>query len=172
MEELGRGLVNAPYAAGALVAPALLAGGAPAHCRRAWLPRIADGSALVVLALPGARRALPAGHRVTTPPRRRRAAGRSTGAKSVVPAGDEADAFIVPARRRGAADGSAGIGLFLVERGRGCAVRGYPTQDGARAAELALARDAGHADHAGRQRPCSSTRSTSASPRPAPRPWA
>jgi hypothetical protein len=49
MEELGRGLVNAPYAAGALVAPALLAQ-ADAALQSAWLPRIADGSALVVLA--------------------------------------------------------------------------------------------------------------------------
>ncbi len=49
MEELGRGLVNAPYAAGALVAPALLTH-AEAAVQSAWLPRIADGSALVVLA--------------------------------------------------------------------------------------------------------------------------
>ncbi len=43
MEELGRGLVNAPYAAGALVAPSLVSDAG-------WLARIADGSALVVLA--------------------------------------------------------------------------------------------------------------------------
>jgi hypothetical protein len=55
----------------------------------------------------------------------------------VVPAGDEADAFIVPARIRGAVDEEAGIGLFLVERAA-ARVRGYPTQDGARAAELTL----------------------------------
>ena len=47
MEELGRGLVNAPYAAAALVAPALLVP-APAALQARWLPRIADGSALVV----------------------------------------------------------------------------------------------------------------------------
>jgi alkylation response protein AidB-like acyl-CoA dehydrogenase len=59
----------------------------------------------------------------------------------VVPAGDEADAFIVPARLIvSAATTRTGIGLFLVERGApGQAVRGYPTQDGARAAELTLA---------------------------------
>src|SRR5262252_1797203 len=49
MEELGRGLVNAPYAAGALVAPSLLAH-APAALQSVWLPRIASGEALVVLA--------------------------------------------------------------------------------------------------------------------------
>ena len=48
-EELGRGLVNAPYAQGALVAPVLLSA-APAEVQAAWLPKIADASALVVLA--------------------------------------------------------------------------------------------------------------------------
>ena len=56
-----------------------------------------------------------------------------------MPAGDEADAFIVPARTAGADGDAAGIGLFLVAKGTaGLAVRGYPTQDGARAAELTL----------------------------------
>ena len=49
MEELGRGLVNAPYAAGALIAPTLL-GAAPAALQAAWLPRVASGEVLVVLA--------------------------------------------------------------------------------------------------------------------------
>ena len=43
MEELGRGLINAPYAAGALIAPSMVSDAS-------WLSRIADGSALVVLA--------------------------------------------------------------------------------------------------------------------------
>ena len=54
-------------------------------------------------------------------------------------AGDEADAWIVPARISGAADARDGIGLFLVAKGAtGAQVQGYPTQDGARAAELTL----------------------------------
>ena len=48
-EELGRGLVNAPYAHAALVAPALLAA-APAALQSAWLPRVASAEALIVLA--------------------------------------------------------------------------------------------------------------------------
>ena len=59
------------------------------------------------------------------------------GAKCVVPAGDEADAFIVPARISGAEKGTAGIGLFVVERGA-AQVTGCPTQDGARAADVRL----------------------------------
>ncbi|HSQ72042.1 MAG TPA: acyl-CoA dehydrogenase family protein, partial [Rubrivivax sp.] len=61
-----------------------------------------------------------------------------TGVKTLVPAGDEADAFIVPARLQGAPDDTRGIGLFLVDRGA-VAVHGFPTHDGARAAELVLA---------------------------------
>ncbi|MFZ5549538.1 MAG: acyl-CoA dehydrogenase family protein [Pseudomonadota bacterium] len=139
MEELGRGLVNAPLAQGALIAPALLAR-APEALQAEWLPKIADATALVVLAHQerGARYHL---DRVST-----RAAAQAdgthllTGVKSVVPAGDEADAFIVPANLGGADDDDSGIALFLVERSApGVTVRGYPTQDGARAAELTLA---------------------------------
>jgi alkylation response protein AidB-like acyl-CoA dehydrogenase len=131
MEELGRGLVNAPYAHGALVAPALLSA-APADMKEAWLPKIADGSGLVVLAHQErhARYRLDA---VTTPAKETSEGWLLDGAKSVVPAGDEADAFIVPALHE------KKISLFLVTRGAdGLAVRGYPTQDGARAAELTL----------------------------------
>jgi alkylation response protein AidB-like acyl-CoA dehydrogenase len=134
-EELGRGLVNAPWAAGALVAPALLAL-APAEVQAAWLPGMAAAEKLVVLAHQerAARYRL---HHVTTTATPTAAGWVLTGQKSVVPAGDEADAFIVPARVSGAVDSEAGIALFLVEA-NAAQVRGYPTQDGARAAELTL----------------------------------
>jgi len=138
MEELGRGLVNAPYAAGALVAPALLAA-APADVQATWLPKIADASALVVLAHQE-RRARYQLSQVTTTASQGAGGWTLSGQKSVVPAADEADAFIVPARISGAADATAGIGLFLVEKGAaGATVAAYPTQDGARAGELKLA---------------------------------
>ena len=138
MEELGRGLVNAPYAAGALVAPALLAA-APGDLQAAWLPRVASGEALVVPALQerAARYRL---QQVSTRAEASADGYRLSGHKSVVPAADEANAFIVPARLAGADDAGTGIGLFLVERASaGVSVSGYPTQDGARAGELALA---------------------------------
>ena len=138
MEELGRGLVHAPYAAAALVAPALLAE-APQAVQSAWLPRMAAGEALVVLAHQerAARYHL---NQVTTRATSTGGGHVLSGAKSVVPAGDEADAFIVPARLSGADNDTAGMGLFLVERGAsGVSVRGYPTQDGGRSAELTLA---------------------------------
>jgi alkylation response protein AidB-like acyl-CoA dehydrogenase len=127
MEELGRGLVNAPYAHGALVAPALLAA-APEALQAAWLPKVVDGSALVVLA----QQERSARYRLDSVETRATHAGSGwsvSGGKSVVPAGDEADAFVVPATHDG------GIGLFLIEKAA-AHVRGYPTQDGARAAEV------------------------------------
>lgn len=135
-EELGRGLVNAPYVHGALVAPALLSA-ASAAVQSQWLPKMADASALVVLAHQerAARYRL---HHVTTRAVESNGSFRLTGSKSVVPAGDEADAFLVPARLSGKDDDIQGIGLFLVEKSA-ARVRGYPTQDGARAAELVLA---------------------------------
>jgi len=128
MEELGRGLVNAPYAAAALMAPALIGDGP-------WLARIADGSALVVPALQeqGARYRPDA---VAATATQRDGAWVLDGSKHLVPAGDEADAFVVPARLGPHA--VAPLGLFVVEAAR-CKVRGYPTQDGARAASIALA---------------------------------
>ena len=135
MEELGRGLVNAPYAHGALVTPALLAA-APAALQQAWLPKVADASALVVLAHQERNARYRLNHVETTA----RAAGSGhviSGRKTVVPAGDEADAFIVPARLAGAVDDEAGIGLFLAERAA-VQIKGYPTHDGARAADVVL----------------------------------
>jgi alkylation response protein AidB-like acyl-CoA dehydrogenase len=66
-EELGRGLVNAPYVDAALMAPALLAA-APAALRAASLGAMASGESLVVPALqePAARYRLA---QVSTPPR-------------------------------------------------------------------------------------------------------
>ena len=133
MEELGRGLVHVPYAAAAVVAPALLAA-APPPLQAAWLPRMAGAEVLVVPALQerAARYRL---QQVATRAQRQGDGYVLHGAKSLVPAGDEADAFVVPASLPGPADDDEGVALFLVEAGA-VQVRGYPTQDGARAAEL------------------------------------
>jgi alkylation response protein AidB-like acyl-CoA dehydrogenase len=138
MEELGRGLVNAPFAQAVLVAPTLLSHASPA-VQGAWLPKIAEGAALVVLAHQE-RHSRYALQRVAT---RATQAGNGwtiTGTKVVVPAGDEADAFVVPARVGGNEDDPEGIALFVVDKAAaGVTLRGYPTQDGARAADLRLA---------------------------------
>jgi len=135
-EELGRGLVNAPFAEAALMAPALLAA-APQVLQAAWLPRMAAGEAMVVPAVQERAARYRLNH-VGVHALTKGDLWTLTGVKTGVPAGDEADAFIVPARLHGAADSTDGIGLFLVDRGA-AHLRGYPTQDGARAAELVLA---------------------------------
>lgn len=138
MEELGRGLVNAPYAQAALVAPTLLSY-APAALQEAWLPKVAGGEALVVLA----QQERASRYRLDQVAVKAAEAGggwKLSGTKIVVPAGDEADAFIVSARVSGAESDPAGVALFVVDKAAaGLTVRGYPTQDGARAADLVLA---------------------------------
>ncbi len=133
MEELGRGIVLEPFAQ-ALIAGGVLGGWAPDAVKAAWLPKIAGGEAIVVLAHQerGARYRLDACEASASGA----GTGRTvTGAKTVVPAGDKADAFIVPAK----ADGK--IALFLVEgKAAGASTRGYGTQDGGRAAELTLSK--------------------------------
>jgi len=138
MEELGRGLVNAPYAQAALVAPTLLSY-APEALQQVWLPKIAGGEALVVLA----QQERASRYRLDQVATRASEAGggwKLSGTKVVVPAGDEADAFIVSARVSGGESEAAGVALFVVDAGAaGATLRGYPTQDGARAADLVLA---------------------------------
>ena len=137
LEALGRGLVLEPVAAVALVAASVVAQ-APADARARWAPRIASGEARVVLATQerAARYKL---NRVDTKATQAGDAWTLSGTKSIVPIGDQADAFIVSARVSGAADDAAGIALFLVERGAsGVKTQGYALQDGSRAAEVML----------------------------------
>lgn len=138
MEELGRGLVLEPYAPVALVAASILAHSKAAQAAER-LAGIADGSQRIVLAHQERAARYRLNHVTTTASS---ASGNWTlsGSKSVVPAGAHAHAFIVPARVEGAVDDPRGIALFLVDKSAtGVKLRGYPTQDGACAAELTLA---------------------------------
>jgi len=131
MEELGRGIVLEPLAQ-SLIAGAVLAGYADSAVKAAWLPRIASGEALVVLAYQerAARYRLDVCEAKAT----QAPGGYVVNAhKSIVPVGDQADAFLVPAKI------NSQIALFLVERNSaGVTTRGYGTQDGGRAAEVHL----------------------------------
>ncbi|RKJ98859.1 acyl-CoA dehydrogenase family protein [Alicycliphilus denitrificans] len=131
MEELGRGIVLEPLAQ-AFIAAGVLSQHAPDAVQATWLPRIAGGEALVVLA----HQERKARHRldVCEAEAAKTPTGHAlTATKSIVPAGDQADAFLVPAKLDGQ------IALFLVERNAGgVATRGYGTQDGSRAAEVRL----------------------------------
>lgn len=131
MEELGHGLVLEPLPQ-TLIASRVIAAHAPEAVKAQWLPAIASGDKLVVLAHQErkARWRLDVCETLAS-----QAAGgwTLTGAKGVVPGGDRADAFIVPALAGGH------MGLWLVERGApGVQASGYLTQDGSRAGELRL----------------------------------
>lgn len=131
MEALGRGIVLEPLAQ-SLIAGAVLAGYGPSDVKTAWLPRIASGETLVVLAHQErrARYRLEVCDTVATASAQ---GWQIAGTKSLVPAGDQADAFMVPAMLEGQ------LALFLVERSStGVSARGHSTQDGGRAAELVL----------------------------------
>ncbi|MDP3759068.1 MAG: acyl-CoA dehydrogenase family protein [Ramlibacter sp.] len=131
MEELGRGIVLEPLAQ-TLIAGGVINGYAPDAVKAAWLPKIAAGEALVVLA----QQERKARYRLDMCAAQAAQSGdawRVTGAKSIVPVGDQADAYLVPA----VADGK--IALFLVERAAsGVTAGGYSTQEGGRAAEVAF----------------------------------
>ncbi|PQA79147.1 acyl-CoA dehydrogenase family protein [Rhodoferax sp. TS-BS-61-7] len=129
MEELGRGMVLEPLAQ-ALIAGAVIAGYADAATKATWLPGVADGSKLVVLAyqerasryaldtIEGKAHQAPGGYVLNA-------------TKSIVAAGDQANAYLVSAKVNSV------LGLFLVEReSAGVSTRGYGTQDGSRAAEV------------------------------------
>jgi alkylation response protein AidB-like acyl-CoA dehydrogenase len=126
-----------PVAAVALVAASVIAR-SRAQERANWAPRIASGEARVVLAY----QERAARYRLAHVDTKAVAAGDAwtlSGTKSIVPIGDQADAFIVSARASGDADAAAGIALFLVERAAsGVKTQGYALQDGSRAAEVTL----------------------------------
>ncbi|RYF34165.1 MAG: acyl-CoA dehydrogenase [Comamonadaceae bacterium] len=133
MEELGRGIVLEPFAQTLIssgVISAYCQGEGSADIKNHWLPRIAGGEAIVVLAYQERK----ARYKLDVCEAKATKAGDGytvTGTKSLVPIGDEADAFLVPAQLDGK------IALFLVERSAsGVEARGYGTQDGARAAEV------------------------------------
>jgi len=137
MEELGRGLVLEPLAQGALIAPTALQA-APDSVQAEWLPKIAGGEALVVLAHQERKARYRLAH-VETKAAKAGDGWTLSGVKSLVPAGDRADAFIVPARVQGAVDDPSGIALFLVERSaNGVKTLAYHEQDGSRGAEVTL----------------------------------
>jgi alkylation response protein AidB-like acyl-CoA dehydrogenase len=138
LEELGRGIVLEPLAQ-TLIASATLQTHAPTALQAAWLPRMAEGTALVVLAHQerGARYQL---QRCSAQATQSGGQWTLTGNKSLVAAGDQADAFIMPAMVNGSGgQASSEMALFLVERNAsGVRTQAYGTQDGSRAAEVAM----------------------------------
>ena len=131
MEELGRGIVIEPVQQ-ALISGAVLEGYAPAALKAEWLPQLASGEALVVLAYQE-RKSRYNTQKCDAQAQQQNGQWQISGTKSLVAVGDHADAFLIPAMASGK------LALFLVAKdAKGCATSGYGTQEGGRAAELQL----------------------------------
>ncbi len=102
------------------------------------IPQIADGSLTLAFAQTERHSRYDLAD-VTTTARKDGGSYVLDGAKSVVVHGDSADKLIVTARVAGDRRDRSGIGVFLVDgTAPGVSRRGYPTQDGQRAAEVLL----------------------------------
>jgi alkylation response protein AidB-like acyl-CoA dehydrogenase len=160
MQAFGRALLVEPFAQTAVIAARLLSVAGSAAQKEVILPEIAVGARRLALATlePHARFDLA---RIETVATRRGggsgARGGDSGAvgggssgtggggyilegrKAVVPGGDSAHTLIVSARTAGSATDTNGITLFLVDSSApGVNIRGFPTIDGLRAAEVTL----------------------------------
>ena len=138
MEAFGRGLVLEPYFATVVLGGGLIRRAGSAAQQTELIPLIAQGKLKLAFAhVERQSRWNLADVATTASPD-----GGSwvlNGAKSVVLHGDCADRILVTARVSGGRQDRDGIGLFLVEAGApGVTRRGYPTQDGLRAAEITL----------------------------------
>jgi pimeloyl-CoA dehydrogenase small subunit len=138
-EAFGKALTLEPYLATIVLAGGLLRRGGDAEQRAALVAPVAAGEML--LAFAHAERQ--SGHDlfdVGAIARKDGAAYILNGEKGLVLHGDVADKLIVSARSAGGRRDRGGIGLFLIDAAApGVSRRGYKTQDGLRAAEIALA---------------------------------
>ena len=138
-EAFGRALAVEPY-----FATVVLGGGALRHANNTALlaelvPAIVAGNVTLALAHQERQARYDLADTATTA----RADGRGgytlEGEKCVVLAGGSADKLIVTARAGGERRERTGIGLFLIDaKANGVTRRDYPTQDGFRAADIAL----------------------------------
>ncbi len=138
MEAFGRGLTLEPYLATVVLAGGLLRlAGSPSQ-RRTLVPQIVDGRVTLAFAHTERHSRYEIAD-VTTIARRDDKGWTLEGAKIVVLHGDSADKLIISARTSGSRCDAEGITLFLVAGdAQGIARRGYPTQDGLRAADIHL----------------------------------
>lgn len=134
-EAFGRGLVLEPFLPTVILGLGLLRRtGADAEL----LAQVAAGTTTLAFAHQE-RQARHDLHDVATTARREGDAYILNGAKGVVLHGDSADKIIVSARTSGTRRDRHGLSLFLLDPATpGITRRGYPTQDGTRAAEIVL----------------------------------
>jgi pimeloyl-CoA dehydrogenase small subunit len=138
MEAFGRGLVLEPYFATVILGGGLIRRGASTAQQQALLPQVTQGKLKLAFAHVERQSRYDLAD-VSTKAVQNGGAWLLDGAKSVVLHGDCADRLLVTARVSGGRRDRAGVGLFLVDaNGSGVSRRGYPTQDGLRAAEVTL----------------------------------
>ena len=136
MQAFGRALVLEPYLPTVVIAGGFLRHGGSAAQKAAHIPGIIDGSKTFAFAQ------LEKNSRydlsdVSTTAKKKGDGWVIDGEKFVVLNGEAADTLVVTARTKGGQTDRDGIGVFLVPRAaRGVTVKGYPTQDGMRAADI------------------------------------
>jgi pimeloyl-CoA dehydrogenase small subunit len=136
MEAFGRGLVLEPYLATIVLGGGLLRFAGSEAQQAALVPSIVAGDLLLAFAFTERQSRYDLADVAVS-------AGTASGGfvlngqKGVVLHGDSADRLIVSARTAGGRRDREGISLFLIDRqADGVSVRGYPTVDGLRAAEI------------------------------------
>jgi pimeloyl-CoA dehydrogenase small subunit len=138
MEAFGRGLVLEPYFATVILGGGLLRHAGSAAQQQALIPEITQGKLKLAFAHVERQSRYNLAD-VATTAHQDGAVWVLDGAKSVVLHGDCADRLLVTARISGDRRDRMGIGVFLVDPSApGVTRRGYPTQDGLRAAEVTL----------------------------------
>ena len=140
MEAFGRALVLEPYLATVVLAGGLIAEDGSEAQRSRIIPGIADGSLRLAFSHTERQSRYDLAD-VAAQAKRDSDGWILDGEKSLVLHGDTADQLIVSARTAGERRDRSGIGLFLVDaKADGVSRRGYPTQDGMRAAEVSLSK--------------------------------
>jgi len=136
MQAFGRALVLEPYLPTVVIAGGFLRHGGSAAQKAAHIPGIIDGSKTFAFAQleKNSRYDL---NDVSATAKKKGDGWVIDGEKFVVLNGEAADMLVVTARTKGGQTDRDGIGVFLVPRDvKGVTVKGYPTQDGMRAADI------------------------------------
>ena len=136
MEAFGRALVVEPYLATVVICGGLLRHAASDDQLAELVPAVAAGEQVLAYAQ-AERQSRWSLNDIQTKAEPDGEGWLISGEKSLVLNGDSADTLLVTARTAGTHRERHGIGLFLVDAGsESVSRRGYPTQDGARAAEV------------------------------------
>jgi pimeloyl-CoA dehydrogenase small subunit len=140
MEAFGRALALEPFFATVVLGGGFLRHGGNAEQCAALVPKILDGSLTLAFAQTERHSRYDLGD-ISTIAVPDGAGWVIDGEKGVVLHGDTADKLIVTARTGGGRRDRDGVGVFVVDaEAAGVSRRGYPTQDGLRAAEIAFSK--------------------------------